>query len=116
MASSLAQERCAPCRSKTDALAPKEARELLKDLPGWSIAGKTLTRELLMKDFMAGVRLIDAIAREAEAQDHHPDLRLEGYRRLTVALSTHSIGGLSRNDFILAAKIDALPKELKKKD
>ena len=63
---------------------------------------------------MAAVRLIDRIAGIAEAEDHHPDLRLTSYRKLEVALATHAIGGLSENDFILAAKIEELPKELKK--
>ena len=66
-----------------------------------------------MKDFMAVVGLVVRIARIAERENHHPDLHLTGYRRLKIELSTHSIGGLSENDFILASKIDRLPKRLK---
>ena len=96
-------------------LSLKEAQTLLQQLPGWFLSadGKEIRREWLMKDFMAAVRFIQAIAEEAEREDHHPDLHLTGYRKLMVALSTHSIGGLSKNDFILAAKIEDLPKDLK---
>ena len=67
-----------------------------------------------MKDFLSAVQFIQDIAQVAEADDHHPDLHLTGYRKLRVELSTHAIGGLSENDFILAAKIEQLPKELKR--
>jgi 4a-hydroxytetrahydrobiopterin dehydratase len=62
-----------------------------------------------MKDFKSAVSLIDALAVVAEREDHHPDVHLTGYRRLRIELATHSIGGLSLNDFILAAKIERLP-------
>ncbi len=93
----------------------EEAQAQLRQLPGWSLSadGKEIRREWVMKDFLAAVRLIKAIAETAEREDHHPDLHLTGYRKLMVALSTHSIGGLSKNDFILAAKIEDLPKDLK---
>ena len=66
-----------------------------------------------MKDFMAAIALINSIAEIAEKEDHHPDLHLTGYRNLRIELSTHSIGGLCENDFILAAKINELPKQIK---
>lgn len=89
--------------------------DLLKIVPAWRLAtdSKSISREFLMKDFMAAVQLIDAVATEAEAADHHPDVHLTGYRHLSFVLSTHSEGGLSEKDFALAAKIDALPKQLK---
>lgn len=67
-----------------------------------------------MKNFMAAVSLIRRIASLAEAADHHPDLHLTGYRRLKIELTTHSEGGLTKKDFSLAAKIERLPKKLKK--
>lgn len=91
-------------------LALREAKALVSELKGWTlIGGKALRKEYVMKDFMAAVRFIDALARAAEEEGHHPDLHLTGYRRLVVELSTHSLGGLSMRDFILAEKIDALP-------
>ena len=109
----LAARKCAPCTKGTPPIPPEEAKALLDELKGWSlIEGKALRQELVLKDFMAAVRLINAIAKVAETEDHHPDLHLTGYRKLAIELSTHAIGGLSDNDFILAAKIDALPREL----
>jgi 4a-hydroxytetrahydrobiopterin dehydratase len=66
-----------------------------------------------MKDFRAAVALIDKLLPVAQTGDHHPDLHLTDYRKLRIVLSTHEIGGLSSNDFIMAAKIEALPKKLK---
>ena len=70
--------------------------------------GTAIRRTVKCKDFLDAVRLIEQIAPLAEADDHHPDLHLTNYKRLTIELSTHAIGGLSENDFILAAKIDQL--------
>ena len=61
-----------------------------------------------MKDFKAGIAFFNRVAELAEAEGHHPDLHLEDYRNVWIELWTHSIGGLSENDFILAAKIDQL--------
>jgi len=98
--------KCAPCGGLKGPLGPKEAKALAAELKGWRlIGGKALRQDLIMKDFMSAVRLIDAIARAAEAEGHHPDLHLTGYRNLAVELTTHSIGGLSVNDFIMAEKI-----------
>jgi 4a-hydroxytetrahydrobiopterin dehydratase len=81
----------------------------LQDVTGWElIDGKSIRKKVTCKDFLDAVGLIQKIAPIAEAQDHHPDLHLTGYKRLTIELSTHAIGGLSENDFILAAKIDEL--------
>jgi 4a-hydroxytetrahydrobiopterin dehydratase len=87
-----------------------EARRLLANLPDWSLAldGKSIYRELSLKDFLAAVSLIRRIAAAAEDAGHHPDLHLTGYRNLKIVLSTHDAGGLSPKDFRLAAEIDAL--------
>ena len=107
--------KCQPCRQGAAPLSLTQAQEFLGQLPGWILAsdGKSISRELAMKNFVTAVRLIGRIAEVAESEDHHPDLHLSGYRKLRIELATHSIGGLSENDFILAAKIEQLPKELK---
>src|SRR5258706_10282750 len=96
-------------------LSEAEVRSLLPQIPGWSLTEdkKALTQSYKMKDFLAAIEFMRKIAEVAEREDHHPDLHLTGYRTLRIELSTHSIGGLSKNDFILASKIDDLPKELK---
>ncbi len=111
----LAEKRCVPCEKGAKPLPPERARDLFKEIPGWRLEHNRLLRqELILKDFDEAVRLINEIAKIADAEDHHPDLHLTGYRRLTIELSTHSVGGLTENDFVLAAKIEALPRELKK--
>lgn len=110
-----AARKCAPCRDGTPPLAPERARAYLRGFPGWEpdSGAKSIRRVLLMKDFLAAVDLIRRIAEAAEAEDHHPDLHLTGFRKLAIELRTHAIGGLSDNDFILAAKIEGLPRDLK---
>ena len=87
----------------------------LRKLPGWTLAagGKAIQRVYEMKDFLAAVALIRAVARRAQAADHHPDLHLTRYRRLRVMLTTHDAGGVTVKDFRLAAEIEALPKILR---
>lgn len=110
----LAQKRCVPCEGGVPPLPLSAAQVLLGDLKGWQlIDGKSIRQDLVMKDFRAAVLLINAIAAVAESEGHHPDLQLTSLRKLRIELSTHAIGGLSENDFILAAKIDNLPRELK---
>lgn len=105
----LTERKCKACEGGTPPLPASAARVLLKDLAGWELVeGKLLRKAVKCKDFLDAVGLIQRIALIAEAEDHHPDLHLTGYRRLTIELSTHAIGGLSENDFILAAKIDQL--------
>ncbi len=110
----LAKKHCVPCEGGAQPLPDNLIQALLKQTPGWKLAeGPALRQELRMKDFMAAVRFVNDIAKLAESEDHHPDIHLTGYRNLRIELSTHAIGGLSENDFILAAKIDELPRELK---
>lgn len=112
----LAKKKCKPCEGGVPVLPREQALAYLKELPAWSLSedGKAIRSHYVMKDFMAAISLIQKIAEVAESEDHHPDIHLTGYRKLAIELSTHAIGGLSENDFILAAKIDKLPKELKK--
>jgi 4a-hydroxytetrahydrobiopterin dehydratase len=112
----LTQKKCRPCEGGVDPLSLQEAEEQVKKLPGWSLAsdGKAIRRQWVAKDFDAAIRFFNDIAHVANAENHHPDLHLTGYRKVAVELSTHAIGGLSENDFILAAKIDQIPLEQKR--
>ena len=109
-------KKCVPCEGSLAALTRKEISRYMKDLEGWSLSAdaQSIRVDYVMKDFMAAVQFIDRIARLAEKEGHHPDIHLTGYRRLAIELSTHAIGGLSDNDFVLAAKIDRIPRKLKK--
>jgi 4a-hydroxytetrahydrobiopterin dehydratase len=109
MTQPLSQRKCKPCEGGAEPLPERAARTLLADVKGWELVeGKAIRKMVKCKDFLDAVSLIQRIAPIAEGEDHHPDLHLTGYRKLTIELSTHAIGGLSENDFILAAKIDAL--------
>ena len=105
----LAARTCKPCEGGVEPLPLSAAQALLRDVPGWELVdGKAIRRTVTCKDFLDAVSLIQRIAPIAEAQDHHADLHLTRYKRLTIEFSTHAIGGLSENDFILAAKINHL--------
>jgi 4a-hydroxytetrahydrobiopterin dehydratase len=113
----LRQKKCLPCEGGVAPYTPEEARDQLKQLAGWRLThdGQRIRKDWTVKNFMAGMKFFTECARVAEDDGHHPDLHIEGYRNVSVELWTHAIGGLSENDFILAAKIDQLPVELKSK-
>lgn len=107
----LARRHCRPCEGHTDPLPPDRVRELAAQVPAWAVApdGRRLRRVWRVMDFAAGLDFFRRVGAVAEAEDHHPDLHLTGYRDVAVELWTHAAGGLTENDFILAAKIDELP-------
>ncbi len=108
--SELTEKKCQPCEGKTNAFNQEAATHYLKQTPQWNISGdsKIITRNYVAKNFLAAVELINTIAAIAEQENHHPDVHLTSYKNLAIDLSTHAIGGLSENDFILAAKIDRI--------
>ena len=83
---------------------------MLEQVQGWQLSddGKAISRKRALKNFVQCLELLNKIGQVAEAEQHHPDLHLTGYRNLRVEVTTHAIGGLSENDFILAAKINDL--------
>jgi 4a-hydroxytetrahydrobiopterin dehydratase len=112
----LAQKRCVPCEGGIPALARPEAEALVRSLEGWSLDAQAqrIRRSWTMKNFIAGIDFFNRVAALAEDEGHHPDLHLEGYRNLSIELWTHAVGGLTENDFIMAAKINALPVQVRK--
>jgi 4a-hydroxytetrahydrobiopterin dehydratase len=115
-ATELCQKRCAPCEGGVPALAAEQVKAMLPAVPEWKLTadGKRLRRDWRVKDFVTGLDFFQRIGQIAEEQDHHPDLHLVGYRNVAIEIWTHALNGLSENDFILAAKIDKLPVELKR--
>jgi 4a-hydroxytetrahydrobiopterin dehydratase len=114
-ADQLAAKKCVPCEGGVPKYTRAQAEEQLKRLSGWQLTsdGQRIRKEWNAKSFMAAIDFFNAVAKVAEAEDHHPDLHLESYRRVAIEIWTHAIGGLSENDFILAAKIDRIPIKLK---
>ncbi|HZZ28926.1 MAG TPA: 4a-hydroxytetrahydrobiopterin dehydratase [Pirellulales bacterium] len=115
-AEKLSTKKCTSCDEGGHKYSRTEAEAQLKNLSGWQLThdAERIRKNWTVKDFLAGIEFFQAVAQLAEAEDHHPDLHLEGYRNLSIELWTHAVGGLSENDFILAAKIDRLPIKLKK--
>src|SRR5258708_31193897 len=105
----LAAERCEACTASTPTVTNEELPRLQGELAeAWSVVeGTRLRRELRFSDFNAAFGLATRVALLAEAEGHHPDMTV-GWGRLVIELTTHAIHGLSRNDFVLAAKIDAM--------
>jgi 4a-hydroxytetrahydrobiopterin dehydratase len=112
----LTHKKCVPCEGGVPKYSLAEAQDQLRQLSGWRLTheGERIRKDWVMKNFVGGMDFFGRVAELAEKEQHHPDLHLEGYRNAWIEIYTHAIGGLSENDFILAAKIDELPKSLKK--
>jgi 4a-hydroxytetrahydrobiopterin dehydratase len=106
----LANKRCVPCEGGVPPLSRREADVLAQSVLGWVIDadGRQISRSWTVKNFMAAIDFFTRVAALAEEEGHHPDLHLEGYRQVTIVVWTHAVGGLTENDFILAAKINQL--------
>ena len=113
-ADQLVAKKCKPCEGGVDPCTLDEANQQLQKLEGWRLTreGQRIRKDWKVKNFMAGMAFFNKVAEVAEDDGHHPDLHIEGYRNVSIELWTHAIGGLSENDFILAAKIDEVPIEL----
>lgn len=108
MTTDLVQKKCVACEGDMPPLNEVEARVLLAQVPGWELTvdAKSITRRYSFKNFAEALTFTNHIGAIAEAEGHHPDLTL-GWGYVGVTLTTHAIGGLSENDLIVAAKIDA---------
>jgi 4a-hydroxytetrahydrobiopterin dehydratase len=109
--SELTSRRCVPCEGGMPPMSAAQAGRMMSQLAGeWRLAGDagSLSREFRFRDFYRTMSFVNALAHIANTEDHHPDLEL-GYNYCRVRFSTHSVGGLSENDFICAAKLDQLP-------
>jgi 4a-hydroxytetrahydrobiopterin dehydratase len=113
----LVNKKCVPCHGGVSALSATEAQTILQRLlngggaDGWKIVedGKALKREFKFADFYRAMSFVNAVAHIANAEDHHPDIEC-GWGYVRIRYQTHAINGLHENDFICAAKIDALPR------
>ena len=113
----LCSTRCVPCEGGVPKLTPEEAVTQLKEVPGWELLSEPdrIRKSWVIRNFVAGMSFFEKVTEVAEAEAHHPDLHLVGYRNVSIEIWTHAINGLSLNDFILAARIDELPIELRSK-
>ena len=105
----LVKGHCVPCEGGTKPLTSEQIEDYFKVLSGWKVVENTsIIKQYQCKDFAEALSFVNAVGAIAESEGHHPDMNLFGWNKVAVTLSTHAIGGLSTNDFILAAKIDAM--------
>ncbi|HEX2494618.1 MAG TPA: 4a-hydroxytetrahydrobiopterin dehydratase [Steroidobacter sp.] len=110
--SDLTRKKCVPCEGGASPLSREEAVDMLKQVgPEWTLAqdGKSIGSEWKFRNFYHTMSFVNAVAHIANAEDHHPDLEI-GWGYCRIRYLTHAVGGLSENDFVCAAKIDALPR------
>lgn len=107
---SLADKKCIPCEGGTPPLKSEEINKYLVELEGdWKVSdNKKISRTFVFKNFKDAIAFVNKVAKIAEEESHHPDIRIYTYKKVDIELSTHAIGGLSENDFILAAKIEVI--------
>lgn len=103
----LADKRCVPCEGGTPPLSRERAEDLRKQTPDWEIVDNRIERTFKFPDFVQAMDFANRITQIAEDENHHPDLHIS-WGKVRVELSTRAAGGLTENDFILAAKIDRL--------
>lgn len=103
----LTEMKCVPCEGGVPPFDQKKIAQYIKQLPkGWSVVdGKKLRKEFKFKSFPETIAFVNKVALIAQEEGHHPDMEVH-YAKLSVEFSTHAIGGLSENDFIMAAKIE----------
>ena len=94
--------------AKLAKLSDSQVTQRLAKLNGWRRERSAITKEFVLKSFTGATRFVSKIAPIANAMDHHPDVEIYRYKRVRILLTTHSAGGLTKNDFALAAKIDKL--------
>ena len=104
----LAGKKCVPCEGGTPPLEAEKIQEYLKDVEGWEVLeNKLIKKTFKFKTFREAIDFVNQVANLAEKEGHHPDIHIR-YNRVTFELTTHTIKGLSENDFIIASKIDLL--------
>lgn len=109
--SNLSDKKCIPCHDKSiRPLSSDKVSELLTEVRGWSIVpgGQKIEKQWIVKDFVTAVKFLNEITDVAEEEGHHPDILIENFNHVKVMFYTHNVGGLTENDFIMAAKVDKL--------
>ncbi len=105
--SSLAAKQCNPCAAGTPALKQEQISSLLAQLDGWTQQGQVIGKTVTFSNFHQAMSFVNAVAWVSNQENHHPGLTIS-YNKCKVEYTTHSVGGLSENDFICAAKVDGI--------
>ena len=106
--SDLLKKKCVPCEAGGKPLSRTDAQDYTDEVFGWTLSedAKKISKEFKFQDFIGAINFVERVADVAEMEGHHPDIHVH-YNKVLLELWTHKIGGLSENDFILSAKIDA---------
>lgn len=107
MAEELTQKKCVPCEGGVPPMSDEKAQEMLKQTPGWEKKEKKIERTFEFKDFIEAMKFVNKVADLANQEDHHPDFHIH-WNKVRLVLWTHAVGGLSENDFIMAAKVNEI--------
>ncbi|HVT81099.1 MAG TPA: 4a-hydroxytetrahydrobiopterin dehydratase [Phycisphaerae bacterium] len=107
MTTTLTTKKCQACASAEGKLTDTQIAELMGQVADWRVENGELRRTFKFKDNHESIAFVNATAWISHSEDHHPDIEL-GYNKVTMRYSTHSVGGLTENDFICAAKVNAL--------
>ncbi len=106
----LTQKKCVPCEGGVPKFTLPQAESLLKEVKGWELRGEKIHKTFLFKGFKKAIAFVNRMAEIAESEGHHPNFCVN-FREVEVTIWTHAVNGLSENDFILAAKLDAAESE-----
>ena len=104
----LTQKKCKACEGGVPILKKEEIQNLLPQVKEWEATKKEIFKNFEFKNFQEALAFINKVGEIAENEGHHPDIFLHSYKKVKISLSTHSINGLSENDFIVASKIDGI--------
>ncbi len=104
----LTDKKCVACEGGVPPLTHEEILKYQPEVPAWCVSEdeKSIYKQFQFKNFKSALAFVDKVGALAEEEGHHPDINLFAFKKVLITLSTHAIGGLSENDFILAAKID----------
>ncbi len=104
----LSEKKCKACEAGVAPLTKEEITPYLDQIQNWELHDKKILKNFKFKNFKEALAFVNKVGEIAESEGHHPDINLHGWNKTQITLSTHAIGGLSENDFILASKIDKL--------
>ena len=104
----LIKKHCVPCEGGIPPMNKSEAEKYLKQIKSWKLVGNKIEKDFKFKNFKKAMEFVNMVADLAEEEEHHPDMLVYSWNKVKITTYTHAIGGLSENDFILAAKIDKL--------
>ena len=106
----LTNKKCKPCEGGVPPLSADEAKKLHSALKGWGLSPKKIEKSYEFKNFVEALAFVNRVGAVAESEGHHPDIFLHSWKWVRIDLWTHAVDGLTENDFIVAAKIDELPR------